>query len=135
MMASNNPIAIQVASPGGAAPLFSITVTISQANDGHDGDLGLIDLGDLSFSLKPVGGGSGPAIAGSEVSDGVFKFDIPAGLAVETYSLEVTLDNEYFTAPKLEDVLVVYDPSLGFTTGGGWFYWPGTGEKTNFGLP
>jgi hypothetical protein len=38
-------------------------------------------------------------------------------------------------------VLVVYDPSLGFTTGGGWFYWPGTedeasgypGDKTNFG--
>jgi len=30
-------------------------------------------------------------------------------------------------------VLVVYDPSLGFTTGGGWFYWPGTQDKTNFG--
>jgi hypothetical protein len=30
-------------------------------------------------------------------------------------------------------VLVVYDPSLGFTTGGGWFYWPGTTDKTNFG--
>ena len=35
-----------------------------------------------------------------------------------------------------EDVLVVFDPSLGFTTGGGWFYWPGTGDpgdRTNFG--
>ncbi|MCK5313486.1 MAG: hypothetical protein KAJ53_00110, partial [Anaerolineales bacterium] len=40
-----------------------------------------------------------------------------------------------------EDVLTVYDPSLGFTTGGGWFYWPGSedpnngypGDKTNFG--
>jgi hypothetical protein len=30
-------------------------------------------------------------------------------------------------------VLVVYDPSLGFTTGGGWFKWPGTEDKTNFG--
>ena len=36
-------------------------------------------------------------------------------------------------------MLVVYDPSLGFTTGGGWFYWPGpagqppTTDKTNFG--
>jgi hypothetical protein len=28
----------------------------------------------------------------------------------------------------------VFDPSLGFTTGGGWFYWPGTDDKTNFGF-
>jgi hypothetical protein len=28
----------------------------------------------------------------------------------------------------------VYDPSLGFATGGGWFYWPGTTDKTNFGF-
>src|SRR5690606_29661882 len=27
---------------------------------------------------------------------------------------------------------IVYDPSLGFTTGGGWFYWPGTTDKTDF---
>ena len=29
--------------------------------------------------------------------------------------------------------LTVYDPSLGFTTGGGWFYWPETDDRTNFG--
>jgi hypothetical protein len=28
----------------------------------------------------------------------------------------------------------VYDPSLGFASGGGWFYWPGTLDKTNFGF-
>jgi hypothetical protein len=27
----------------------------------------------------------------------------------------------------------VFDPSLGFTTGGGWFNWPGTLDRTNFG--
>ena len=45
-------------------------------------------------------------------------------------------------------MLVIFDPSLGFTTGGGWFYWPDTanpellacgedgylGDKTNFGF-
>ena len=30
--------------------------------------------------------------------------------------------------------MTVFDPSLGFATGGGWFYWPGTLDKTNFGL-
>jgi hypothetical protein len=32
-----------------------------------------------------------------------------------------------------ENVFTVYDPGLGFTTGGGWFYWPGTTDRTNFG--
>src|SRR5262249_7205328 len=31
------------------------------------------------------------------------------------------------------DVVTIYDSSLGFTTGGGTFAWPGTGERTNFG--
>ena len=30
------------------------------------------------------------------------------------------------------DVFTVDDPISGFATGGGWFSWPGTGEKTNF---
>ena len=41
-----------------------------------------------------------------------------------------------------EDVLVVFGPGLGFTTGGGTFFWPGTadpiigylGDRTNFGF-
>jgi hypothetical protein len=62
-------------------------------------------------------------------------------LSVETYAASISLDNEWFKASSAEDVLVIYDPSLGFTTGGGWFYWPeGTsnpeleGAKTNFGF-
>jgi hypothetical protein len=59
---------------------------------------------------------------------------------VNVYTVQVTVDGGYYTGTG-EDVLVVYDPSLGFTTGGGWFYWPGTdnpatdypGDKTNFG--
>jgi len=52
---------------------------------------------------------------------------------VNTYTVEVTLGGDYYTGYS-EDVLVVYDPSLGFTTGGGWFYWPDTTDKTNFGF-
>jgi hypothetical protein len=134
-MTSNNPTAIQVERAGGAAPAFSIKVTITQANDGYPGNLGLIHAGDLTFTLTPVGGGSGSTIPGvSGTLPGEFLFNIPAGKAVDTYSISVTLNNAYFTALNLEDVLVVYDPSLGFTTGGGWFYWPGTQDKTNFGF-
>src|SRR5512137_561336 len=56
---------------------------------------------------------------------------VPVGV----YTIEVSLKatSTYYTAPSAENVLVVYDPSLGFTTGGGWFYWPGTEDKTNIG--
>jgi hypothetical protein len=54
--------------------------------------------------------------------------DVP----VNTFTVEATVDGGFYDGYN-EDVLVVYDPSLGFTTGGGWFYWPGTDDKTNFG--
>jgi len=52
---------------------------------------------------------------------------------VNTYHVQATVVGDYYTSGVVEDVLVVFDSSLGFTTGGGWFYWPGTDEKTNFG--
>jgi hypothetical protein len=51
---------------------------------------------------------------------------------VNTFVVGVTVSGGYY-AGSGEDVLTVYDPSLGFTTGGGRFYWPGTTERTNFG--
>ncbi|MDH3294236.1 MAG: hypothetical protein OER95_07930 [Acidimicrobiia bacterium] len=59
---------------------------------------------------------------------------------MNVYTVQVTVDGGYYTA-QAEDALTMYDTSLGFTTGGGWFYWPGTanpetgypGDKTNFG--
>ena len=63
------------------------------------------------------------------------------GVPVNTYVVAASVGGDYYRGAS-EDVLVVYDPSLGFTTGGGWFYWPGTGEtefgymgdKTNYGF-
>lgn len=94
----------------------------------------------ISTTLQPVGPGG--SVAGTCTPDGVNGTsgydtqlqvtcvfdDVP----VNTYAAQVTVDGGYYTGSG-EDVLVVYDPSLGFTTGGGWFYWPGTTDKTNFG--
>ena len=54
-------------------------------------------------------------------------------VAVNTYLVQVIVSGGYYAGTG-EDVLVIYDSSLGFTTGGGWFYWPGTTDKTNFGF-
>src|SRR5207244_6780788 len=53
-------------------------------------------------------------------------------VAVNTYSVVASVTGSYYKG-SWEDVVTVYDPSLGFTTGGGTIAWPGTGEKTNFG--
>ena len=66
--------------------------------------------------------------------------DVP----VNIYTLEFDVTGGYYNGFG-DDTLVVYDPSLGFTTGGGWFFWPDTevydesgnliyrGNRTTFG--
>jgi VCBS repeat-containing protein len=140
--ADNNPIAVQVASPGGNSGAFDLIVHVREmfpdAADGtaYPGDIGLANV---SMTLQPVGPGSsatGACLPGTVTDSGyeavktvTCRFD---DVPVNTYTAEVTVGGDYYAGGS-EDVLVVYDPSLGFTTGGGWFYWPGTDHRTNFG--
>jgi hypothetical protein len=141
----DNPVAVQVADPGGASGPFSLTayVTEKQPDLPADGVSGVAP-GDISraavtMALVPVGPGSpipGSCATSVDTTIGyageltlVCDFD---DVPVNTYSVEVTVGGGYY-AEVAEDVLVVFDPSLGFTTGGGWFNWPGTAEKTKFG--
>ena len=84
------------------------------------------------MSLVPVGpGASASGACPPTAADGnvTCSFDL---VPVNTYTAAVTVSGDYYIG-RAEDVLTVYDPSLGFTTGGGWFHWPGTSDKTNFG--
>ena len=139
----NNPVAVQVDTPGGDSGSFSLTVYVSETEpdlpeaSGASGDIGMAVV---SVNLVPVGPGSpvsGVCTPGSVVGTG-YDAVLPVtcafdGVHVNTYTVEVTIGGGYYVG-HAEDVLTVYDPSLGFTTGGGWFYWPGTTEKTNFGF-
>ena len=99
------------------------------------------------MSLVPVGPGA--AITGTcnkgVISGSGYDAVLPltcqfVAVDVNTYSIDVQVNGGYYTGMG-EDSFVVFDPSLGFTTGGGWFYWPGSenpstgypGDKTNFG--
>jgi uncharacterized repeat protein (TIGR02543 family) len=135
-----NPTAVKVWKPGSDEnEEFEIDYLIEQADDGYPGDMNLIFNDDIEVEFAPVGGGAskGPYPASDWIPNapsGTAEFIIHQGeLAVECYMTIASLQNEYFDANDAEDVLVVYDPSLGYTTGGGWFEWPVTGEKTNFG--
>jgi len=109
------------------------------------------------MSLSPVGPGGGAneecvkfASGGTRPYGEYLTFECTfaaEALGVNVYEVAASVDgaagNRYFAGVD-EDALVVYDPSLGFTTAGGWFYWPDTaidegpcagypGDKTNFG--
>jgi len=116
----------ELATPGGELP----------------GDIGLAIV---SMTLAPVGPGGGAEGTCTPNNDpaafdynGVLTvtctFDV---VAVNTYTVEAVLvandADELFYTGSNEDVLVVFDPSLGFTTGGGHIAWPGTGDRTSWG--
>jgi hypothetical protein len=139
-----NPVAVQVAEAGGVSGPFSLTMYVTETEpdlpaDGISGVApGDISRANVAVTVVPVGPGSGPAIScTSSVNPGGYAGVITIGcdlsdVEVNVFTVQVTIDGDYYTGAG-EDVLVVYDPSLGFTTGGGWFYWPGTTDKTNFG--
>jgi hypothetical protein len=138
----NNPVAVKVREPGGSSGSFSLTVLASEtrpdlpASGSRPGD---ISNAAISMDLVPVGPGG--TVAGTCTQGAVSGVDYDAILPitcnfdevpVNTYTVQAVIGGGYYDGYG-EDVLVVYDPSLGFTTGGGWFYWPETGERTNFG--
>ena len=138
-----NPVAVQVAEPGGNSEAFSLTVDVTEAMPDLSGSLlaypSDISLAEVSVSLVPVGPGSPaePTSCSLEVVgtgyDAILALTFGFNdVAVNTYAVQVTVDRGYYIGSG-EDVVVIYDPSLGFTTGGGTFLWPETGEKTNFG--
>ena len=146
-----NSVSVQVATAGGNSPSFTLTASVRERTPDlpHASALpGDIGLAGVEIRLVPVGPGStivGDCGSGQVTGSGydavkrvecAFQ-DVP----VNVYTVDAVVVGDYYTGEPAEDGLVVYDPSLGFTTGGGWFYWPGTadeetgyaGDKTTFG--
>ena len=132
-----NPVAIQVDGPGSNIDVFFLTVDVTEAipdlSDmlAYPGDISLAEVSMTLVSVCPGSPVESISCSLEEVETGTFTCefnDVP----VNTYAVQVTVDGGYYTGSS-EGVVVIYDPSLGFTTGGGHFLWPDTDEKTNFG--
>jgi uncharacterized repeat protein (TIGR01451 family) len=141
----SNPVAVLVMAPGGNSEPFSLTVYVTETEPDTTADPagapvpGDISRANVSMSLVPVGPGSSvnPLSCTTSFSPSGYAGEMTvmcdfAKVPVSTYTVQVVVDGGYYDG-AYEDVLTVYDPSLGFTTGGGWFYWPGTTDKTTFG--
>ena len=140
---SGSPSAVQVASPGGNSGSFSLLVHVEETEPDlavNSPAAGNIANAAVSMTLDPVAPG-GPVngtcsqvgVTGTgygQVLDVRCDFD---DVPVNIYSVVATVDMTGYYTGGGEDALTVFDPSLGFTTAGGWFYWPGTMDRTNFG--
>ena len=140
----DNPVAVRVAFDDGPSGEFSLTVVVKETlpdlADSLDPSPGNIGTAVVSMVLDPVGPGQKKTgvctpdpTSGSGYDQELTVTCVFDEVGVNAYTVEASIGGNYYTGSG-EDVLVVYDPSLGFATGGGWFYWPGTGDKTNFGF-
>lgn len=162
-LVGGNPVAAEVLSKGTDEVDFALGFLAAewdatQAAPEASGDL---TKAEGFMILEPVGPG-GPVVEGPCLKVGVtgsgydqvaeFRCEFDT-VPVNTYEVRARVDGlsdttAYYFGESDENVFVVYDPSLGFTTGAGWFYWPGTadseftacgemgylGDKTNFGF-
>jgi hypothetical protein len=142
----DNRVDVEVDAPGGDSGAFHLTAYVQETVPDSATDCGGADAGDINnaqveMTLAAVGPGSSytvdctpqntpPADDYAAILELQCSFD---HVAVNTYHVQAQVSGQYYRSGLAEDVLVVFDPSLGFTTGGGWFIWPGAADKTNFG--
>src|SRR5688572_4214745 len=147
----NNSSAFQVPSPGAATGAVTLKfdvkedVTPAPEPDVNDGALaGNINNAGFTVSLIPVAGGGNVALtctAPAAAAGYTTRTFTCANAAVPLGAYEVaavigtggTPNGSYYVG-RYDDALTVYDPSLGFVTGGGKFIIDATGDRVSFGL-
>ena len=147
---SDNDIAVEVAEEGGDSGVFSLFFSAWETSDPDDPNDGTAEFGDLNnaqgfMTLNPVGPGGPitipcvkieplPAYPGEGYAQVALFECVFDEVPVNTYEVMADVDGlsdttRYYTGFD-EGVLVIYDPSLGFITGGGWFLWPDTADPS-----
>ncbi|MEZ4709124.1 MAG: LamG-like jellyroll fold domain-containing protein [Caldilineaceae bacterium] len=138
-----NQRAVQVAAFGDkvSGPFeLAVDVTERYPDNGVVVAPGDLALAKVQMQLAPIGPGGtvNPSIC-APVSRGA-GYDAHLTLTcafssvpLNTYAVAVTVSGGYYAGSD-EDVVTIYDPSLGFTNGGGAFDWPGSSDATSFGF-
>jgi hypothetical protein len=118
---NGNPFAVKVNAPGGTGGPITICFEMNEVSDGSPGDTA--NITSVTVSVTPIG--TGPAVsAGTAVLSGggvgatrnacVTLNNVP----VNVYDVTLTINGSFYQGTG-STVLTVYDPSLGFVTGGG----------------
>jgi hypothetical protein len=140
---TTDPAAVKVAAAGGNSGPVTLTVLVSETEpDAPSGSAAAGDINRAQTTVELVPVGPGTTVAGSctpvpvsPVTGYADELTVKcsfSSLPVNTYTVSAKVAGGWYVG-SAENVFTVYDPGLGFTTGGGWFYWPGTTDRTNFG--
>jgi Fungalysin metallopeptidase (M36)/Bacterial Ig-like domain (group 3) len=118
---ASNPISVKVVSPGGSAGPITLSAAITEVNDGSPGNISnavpvtftLTAVGPGSSYTQTVASGTGGGVGGTLNISATFT-----GVAVNVYDVTITVGGAFYMGSG-STVLAIYDPSLGFVTGGG----------------
>lgn len=141
----SNRRAVQVPVPGtNASGPFELAIDIKERYPDNGAAVlpGDLTRTNVSLQLVPIGPGSTVAPVTDSCTTEFHDVDYDERLTftcgfdavpINTYAVVVTVDGGYYDGYG-EDVVTIYDPSLGFTNGGGTFDWPGSTDETSFGF-
>lgn len=114
-----NPQSVQVSAPGGTAPV-TLAGSITETPDGSPGDISF--AAPVTCTLTPVVSGTALTVT-AVVSGGGSGGTLLATcafpkVAVNEYGVQITVGGDRYTG-SAQTTVSVFDPSLGFVTGGG----------------
>lgn len=143
--AGSNPVAVQVSAEGSGSWTGTLSFAVALSERAPDvAGTGSATAGDitragLSMSLVPVAGGSPITLTctAGAVSGTGYAQSLPyvcgraTTVPLGTYEVVADVTGDYYSGHYM-DAFTVYDPSLGFATGGGSYLLDG--DKVNFGF-
>jgi hypothetical protein len=127
---ASNAASVLVSSPGGTGGPIVFCADIADEADGSLGDIALAVP--VTFTFAPVAPGSQIVMQDAELTSGQACVTL-ASVPVNVYDVTITVGGNYYTG-SCSSVLAVFDPTLGFTTGGGRVLNPSTGNILQFGF-
>lgn len=131
---ASNPTSVKVNAGGGTASSITLAAAIAEVSDGSAGDTS--NAVPVTFVLTPVGPGSPltqtvPSGTGGGVGGTLNISATFTNVPVNVYDIAITIGGNFYTGSG-NSMVSVYDPSLGFVTGGGTI--TRSGVLANFGV-
>ncbi|HKQ76116.1 MAG TPA: M36 family metallopeptidase [Blastocatellia bacterium] len=129
-----NPTEVKVNTPGGTAGPITLCATIKEVSDGSLGDISLATP--VTYTLTPMITGTPTITRTATVTGGGVGGTLTAcitltNVQVNVYDVVISVGGNHYTG-SASAVLVIFDPSLGFVTGGGTIVH--NGVTANFGF-
>ncbi|HKU73784.1 MAG TPA: S8 family serine peptidase [Pyrinomonadaceae bacterium] len=119
--AAANPFAVKVNAPGGTGGPVTLCFDMNEVSDGSPGNTS--NITSVTVSVTPIGSGVAVPAGAAILSGGGVGATRTAcvtlnNVPVNVYDVTLTINGSFYQGTG-STVLTVYDPSLGFVTGGG----------------